>query len=94
MKIFCLFYKDEIVVGFPSREDCVEFGKKYYGGMEWDCCIKEMWLSEVPPPIHIPFSPSQPFKHPYTSPMSPFTPPGSRIIWCGDGSGPKAFFMK
>ena len=48
MKVFCLYYKDNFVVSFPNREDCVNYGKKHYEGMEWDCSIIVKYLHDVP----------------------------------------------
>ena len=33
MKIYALYYKDTFVVAFPNREDCVDYGKKHYEGV-------------------------------------------------------------
>lgn len=57
MKIYCLFYKNEFVVGYNNREDCIAYGKKHYEGQEWDCSIVERWLYETP------FSQPITFKH-------------------------------
>ena len=86
MKIFCLYYKDEFVVGYKNREDCVEYGKKHYDGMEWDCCILVKYLHNTAfytftSPI-VPHS--QPLTTPYTPPIplktTPYTNPNP--IWC------------
>ena len=86
MKIFCLYYKDEFVVGYKNREDCVEYGKKHYDGMEWDCSILVKYLHNTAfytftSPI-VPHS--QPLTTPYTPPIplktTPYTNPNP--IWC------------
>jgi hypothetical protein len=48
MKVYALYYKDTFVVAFDSREGCVEFGKKYYAGSEWECNIIEKFLANSP----------------------------------------------
>lgn len=48
MKIYALYYKDTFVVAFPNREDCVDYGKKYFEGYEWDCNIVEKFLTNSP----------------------------------------------
>ena len=47
MKIYALYYKDTFVVAFPNREDCVDYGKKYFEGYEWDCNILEKYLHDT-----------------------------------------------
>jgi hypothetical protein len=39
MKIFALYYHNTFVVAYPTREDCIAFGKQHYDG--WDCTIIE-----------------------------------------------------
>lgn len=48
MKIYALYYKENFVVAFPNREDCIAYGKKHYEGMEWDCNIIEKFLHNSP----------------------------------------------
>jgi hypothetical protein len=89
MQIFCLYYKDMFVIAFPNRADCIDYGKKHYEGMEWDCNIIEKYLhnSPVPTPT-VPYS--QPSTTPYTPPV-PLTAAPHEPIWtCSDG--PKASF--
>lgn len=85
MKIYCLFYKNEFVVGYNNREDCITHGKKHYEGQEWDCNIVERWLYETP--FSQPITPIQP------SPYMPYKPKEINIPpWtCTDG--PKAEFI-
>jgi hypothetical protein len=88
MKIYALYYKDTFVVAFLNREDCVEYGMKYYEGTEWDCSIIERWLYEKPfsqPITPIPHSPYMPYKQPKEINIPPWT-------WtCTDG--PRAEFI-
>lgn len=84
MKIYALYYKDTFVVAFPNREDCVEYGKKHYGGYEWDCNITERWIyatKQYPTIQPIPYS--QPFITHYTPPIPCKTTPYEPNIWCG-----------
>ena len=48
MKIYALYYKDMFVVAFPTREDCMDYGKKHYEGMEWDCNVIEKYIHHSP----------------------------------------------
>lgn len=48
MKIYALYYKENFVVAFPNREDCIDYGKKHYGGYEWDCNIIEKYIHHSP----------------------------------------------
>ena len=48
MKIYALYYKDNFVVAYPNREDCITYGKKHYGGYEWECNILEKFLHNTP----------------------------------------------
>ena len=48
MKIYALYYKDTFVVAFPNREDCIDYGKKYYEGKEWECNIIEKYIHHSP----------------------------------------------
>jgi hypothetical protein len=88
MKIYALYYKDTFVVAFPNREDCVEYGKKHYEGMEWDCSILVKYLHDVAfytstSPI-VPYSQPLTQQIPYTTPIpiktTPYTNPNP--IWC------------
>ena len=88
MKVYALYYKDTFVVAFPNREDCVEYGKKHYEGMEWDCSILVKYLHDVA--FYTSTSPivrySQPLTQqiPCTQPIplktTPYTNPNP--IWC------------
>jgi hypothetical protein len=93
MKIYALYYKDTFVVAFPNREDCVEYGKKHYEGMEWDCSILVKYLQDTAfytftSPI-VPHS--QPFTTPYTPPIPLKTTPYEPNIWC-DVKAPTATY--
>jgi hypothetical protein len=59
MKVYSLYYKDTFVVAFPSREDAVDYGKKYYDEYAWDCNVIEEYLTKSPI---------------YTSPLTTLTP--------------------
>ena len=48
MKVYSLYYEDTFVVAFPNRQDCVEYGKKYYDEYSWECNIIEEYLSTSP----------------------------------------------
>lgn len=86
MKVFCLYYKDNFVVSFPNREDCVDYGKRHYEGAEWDCNIIEMYLHNSSlPPFSQPYNPlSAPQHIPCTPPIPLKTTPHTPNIWCGD----------
>lgn len=93
MKIYALYYKDMFVVAFPNREDCVDYGKKYFEGYEWDCNILEKYLHDTAfytftSPI-VPHS--QPLTTPYTPPIPLKTTPYEPNIWC-DVKAPKATY--
>jgi hypothetical protein len=69
MKIYALYYRDTFVIAYPTREDCVAFGKQHYDG--WDCSIVEKYMSDgmpSPAPVQVPTPPLNPF-----SPWSPNT---------------------
>lgn len=79
MKIYALYYKDEFVVAFPNREDCVEYGKKYYTGLEWDCSIT---LKSLCDEQDHPFVPT----YPQTTTAPYIFPNPQKHIWtCKDG---------
>jgi hypothetical protein len=47
MKIYSLYYEGTTYVcSFPTREDCIQFGKQHYDG--WQCDIIEEYLSRSP----------------------------------------------
>ena len=46
MKIYALYYKDTFVVAFPTKEDCIYYGKQHYDG--WDCNILENFIHNSP----------------------------------------------
>lgn len=48
MKIFALYYKENFVIAFPNREDCISYGKKHYEGQEWECNIIEKFIHNSP----------------------------------------------
>ena len=94
MKIFCLYYKDEFAVSFPNREDCVEYGKKYYEGVEWDCSILVKYLHDAE--FYTSTSPIVPYSQPLTSipgtqPITVPSPPYTPNILC-DVKAPKATY--
>jgi hypothetical protein len=88
MKIYALYYKDTFVVAFPNRDDCVEYGKKHYEGMEWDCSILVKYLHDVA--FYTSTSPIVPYSQPLTQQIpctqpiplktTPYTNPNP--IWC------------
>lgn len=93
MKIYALYYKDTFVVALPNREDCVDYGKKHYEGMEWDCSILVKYLHDAAfytstSPI-VPYS--QPLTTPYTPPIPLKTTPYEPNVWC-DVKAPKATY--
>lgn len=76
MEVYTLYYKDTFVVSFSNREDCVEYGKKHYEGMEWDCSILVKYLHDAAFYTSTsPIVPSQPFITPYTPPIPLKTTP-------------------
>ncbi len=49
MKVFSLYYNDEFVASFPTKESTISYGKKHYGDdAGWDCNIVEEYLSKTP----------------------------------------------
>ena len=47
MKVYSLYYEGKTYVcSFPTREDCVQYGKQHYDG--WECDIIEEYLSRSP----------------------------------------------
>jgi hypothetical protein len=49
MKVFSLYYNDEFVASFPTKESTISYGKKHYGDdAGWDCSIVEEYLSKTP----------------------------------------------
>lgn len=94
MKIYALYYKDTFVVSFPNREDCVEYGKKHYEGMEWDCSILVKYLHDVA--FYTFTSPIMPYSQPLTTvpgtqPIPLKTTPYEPNIWC-DVKAPNATY--
>lgn len=82
MKIYALYYKENFVVAFPNRNDCVEYGKKHYEGYEWDCNIVERWMYETKQySFSQPLTPA-PIAVPYTPPILLTTTPYTPNIWC------------
>ena len=62
MKVYSLYYEGKTYVcSFPTREDCIQYGKQHYDG--WECDIIEEYLSKSPlvysPPHYTPLTPSQ-----------------------------------
>lgn len=92
MKIFCLYYKENFVVAYPNREDCITYGKKHYEGMEWDCNIVEKFLTNSPLttiPPYTTLTPQQTIPCKVGDRTIPYTPaitvPGPHYtpsIWC------------
>jgi hypothetical protein len=48
MKIYALYYKDTFVVAFPTKEECITYGKEHYEGQEWDCNVIEKFITNSP----------------------------------------------
>ena len=69
MKVYSLYYKDTFVVAFPSREDAVDYGKKYYDEYAWDCNIVEEYLSKSPLLYSAPYTPPYNTAIPCVSPV-------------------------
>ena len=47
MKVYSLYYEGKTYVcSFPTREDCIQYGKQHYDG--WECDIIEEYLSRSP----------------------------------------------
>jgi hypothetical protein len=47
MKVYSLYYEGKTYIcSFPTREDCVQYGKQHYDG--WQCDIVEEYLSRSP----------------------------------------------
>ena len=90
MKVYALYYKEDFIVAYENREDCIDFGKRHYAGCEWDCSIVERWLYETK---QYPFSQplTQPITTPYTPPIPLKTTPYEPNIWCGV-KAPKATY--
>ena len=92
MKIYALYYKENFVVAFPNREDCVDYGKKHYEGYEWDCNIVERWIYETKL-----YQFSQPLTQPltttpYTPPIPLKTTPYEPNIWCEKNGNVRATY--
>ena len=47
MKVFSLYYKDEFVASFPTKESAIFYGKQFYED-GWSCNIIEEYLSKSP----------------------------------------------
>jgi hypothetical protein len=100
MKIYCLYYKENFVVAFPNREDCITYGKKHYEGMEWDCNIIEKFLNNSPQYPLTTLTPKQTTPHkvgdvpytPYTPPIPLKTTPYEPNIWCEKNGNVRATY--
>jgi hypothetical protein len=66
MKIFALYYNETFVVAYPTREDCVAFGKQHYDG--WDCAIIEKFIVNS---ITDTFPINKPIPYPWSIPPHP-----------------------
>jgi len=47
MKVFSLYYNDEFVASFPTKESAIFYGKQFYEDA-WDCNIIEEYLHKSP----------------------------------------------
>ena len=85
MKVYSLYYADTFVVAFPNRQDCIEYGKKYYDEYSWDCNILEEYLNKTPYQMYIPpYTPSNTI--PCVSPNS------TKIVHNSQPNDPKPYF--
>lgn len=79
MKVFSLYYKDEFVASFPTKESGINYAKKFYPAYDdaYECNLVEEYLSKSPIPYSFPYNPlttpSQPI--PYTPPPVISKPP-------------------
>ena len=89
MKVFSLYYNDEFVASFPTKESAIFYGKQFYED-GWDCSIVEEYLSKSPYNMFVgspytPLTPSQTI--PCVSPViskPPASYPGTYPdIYCG-----------
>lgn len=50
MKVFSLYYKDEFVASFPTKESGINYAKKFYPAYDdaYECNIVEEYLSKSP----------------------------------------------
>jgi hypothetical protein len=79
MKVFSLYYNDEFVASFPTKESAVFYGKQFYED-GWSCNIIEEYLSKSPITYNIgsPYTPlTNPNPIPYTIPPIVSKPPAS-----------------
>ena len=91
MKVYALYYKEDFIVAYEYREDCIDFGKIHYAGCEWDCSIVERWLHETKQyPLSQPLTQPVPYT-PYTPPIPLKTTPYAPNIWY-EVKGPKGVF--
>jgi hypothetical protein len=85
MKVYSLYYKDNFVSAFSTREEAVSYGKIHYSQDSWDCDIVVEYLHKSPiytAPYHI--TPNiTPNTIPYTQPIITKVPNTSPNIWCG-----------
>jgi hypothetical protein len=62
MKVFSLYYNDEFVASFPTKESAIFYGKQFYEDA-WDCNIIEEYLHKSPltytPPPYTTLTPQQ-----------------------------------
>ena len=47
MKVYSLYYNDEFVASFPTKEGAIFYGKQFYED-GWSCNIVEEYLSKSP----------------------------------------------
>ena len=79
MKVFSLYYKDEFVASFPTKESGINYAKKFYPAYDdaYECNFVEEYLSKSPITYSFPYNPlttpSQPI--PYTPPPVISKPP-------------------
>lgn len=73
MKVYSLYYEGKTYVcSFPTRQDCINYGKQHYDG--WQCDIVEEYLSRTP--IHL-----------LTTPSKPYNPLPTTLPWTCKDSG-------
>jgi hypothetical protein len=75
MKVFSLYYNDEFVASFPTKESAIFYGKQFYED-GWSCNIVEEYLSKSPLLYSTPYTPlTNPNPIPYTIPPIVSKPP-------------------
>jgi hypothetical protein len=87
MKVYSLYYKDNFVAAFSSREEAVSYGKIHYSQESWDCDIVVEYLHKSPisyiPPYSAPYHITPNTTIPCTQPIIPKVPDTSPNVWCG-----------